>query len=136
MRIDVSVHGFKADDGLRNYVGLRLMSVLDHLVRHVNGVVVSVTDVPAGRGEIRKRCRMQARLAPAGTSRVEATAFDMYGAIDRAAEELAGAVAFELARSVTAAPSLGTLRRAVEAVPRSEAPGSDKAAPREGPVVP
>lgn len=136
MRIDVSVHGFKADEGLRNYVGLRLMSVLDHLVRHVDDVVVSVTGVSASRGEIGTRCRMQARLAPAGAARVEQAATDLYGAIDRAAEELAGAVAFELARNVTPAPSLGTLRRAVEAVPRSEAPGSHKAAPREGPVVP
>lgn len=117
MRVDVRNRGFKADDGLRNYVGLRLMSVLDHLVRQVNDVVVSLADVPARDGEVGKRCRMLARLAPSGAARVEETDSDLYGAIDRAAEELARAVAIDLAQGVTAAPSLGKLRRAVEAVP-------------------
>jgi ribosome-associated translation inhibitor RaiA len=117
MRIDVSVRGFKADEGLRNYVGLRLMSVLDHLVRQVNDVVVSLADVPARGGEVGKRCRMLAQLAPSGAARVEETASDLYGAVDRAAEELARAVAVELAQGVTAAPSLKKLRAsAAEAV--------------------
>lgn len=128
MRIDVRDRGFKADDGLRNYVGLRLMSVLDHLVRQVNDVVVSLADVKGSDGVVGKRCRMLARLAPSGAARVEETDSDLYGAIDRAAEELARAMALELARGVTAAPSLGTLRgRAVEAAP---AFGSTRHPPR------
>jgi putative sigma-54 modulation protein len=127
MRVDVRNRGFKADDGLRNYVGLRLMSVLDHLVRQVNDVVVSLADVPARDGEVGKRCRMLARLAPSGAARVEETDSTLYGAIDRAAEELARAVAVDLAQGVTAAPSLGKLRRAVEAVP---AFGSTRHPPR------
>jgi ribosome-associated translation inhibitor RaiA len=128
MRIDVRDRGFKADDGLRNYVGLRLMSVLDHLVRQVNDVVVSLADVPARDGQVGKRCRMLARLAPSGAARVEETDSDLYGAIDRAAEGLARAMALELARGVTAAPSMGKLRaRAVEAAP---AFGSTRHPPR------
>jgi ribosome-associated translation inhibitor RaiA len=110
MRIDVRDRGFKADDGLRNYVGLRLMSVLDHLVRQVNGVAVSLADVPALDGEVGKRCRMLARLAPSGAARAEETDSDPYVAIDRAAEELARVMVLERARRVTAARSLGKLR--------------------------
>jgi ribosome-associated translation inhibitor RaiA len=102
MRIDVRDRGFKADDGLRKYVGLRLMSVLDHLARQVNDVAVSLADVRARDGEVGKRCRMLARFAPSGAARIEQTDSDVYAAIDRAAEQLA--------REVTAARSLGKVR--------------------------
>jgi len=105
MRIDVMDRGGKATKPLRNYVGLRLMSVLDHLVRGVNGVAVSVTDVHDPDGEGGKRCRMLALLAPSGQARVEGTDSDLYGAIDRAAEELAHAVALQLSQPGTAARS-------------------------------
>jgi ribosome-associated translation inhibitor RaiA len=104
MRIDVRDGGFKADDALRSYVGLRLMSVLDHLVRQVNGVAVSLADVPGRDGKVVKRCRMLAWLAPSGSTGVEEMDSDLYAAIDRAAEELARGMALE--------GSLGKLRRA------------------------
>jgi ribosome-associated translation inhibitor RaiA len=113
MRIDVRNRAFKADDGLRNYIGLRLMSVLDHLVRQVNDVVVCLADVPARDGEVGKRCRMLARLAPSGAARVEETDSDLYGAIDRAAEELARAIAPHSLVERRLLPTLETFGRRV-----------------------
>jgi ribosome-associated translation inhibitor RaiA len=102
MRIEVTDRGLKATEALRNYVGLRLMSMLDHLVRQVDGVTVGLADVPAPRGGIDKRCRMLALLAPSGEVRVEETDRGLYAAIDRAAKRLAQGVALERARQVRA----------------------------------
>ncbi|MFS8070205.1 MAG: HPF/RaiA family ribosome-associated protein [Byssovorax sp.] len=105
MRFEVKDRGFQVAEGLRNYVGLRLMSVLDHHVRRVDGVTVCLTDIHAPGGVIDKRCRMVLRLAAAGEVGVEETAPGLYAAIDQAAERLARAVTLELAsRDRTAAP--------------------------------
>ena len=118
MRIDVRDRGFKPTEGLRNYVGLRLMSVLDHLVRHVEGVTVCLADVHAPEGGIDKRCRMLA-LLPSGEVCVEETDPGLYAAIDRAAERLAHGVALELARpAMTAAARLGQVRSGAVEVAR------------------
>ena len=102
MRIEVTDRGLKAAEGLRNYVGLRLMSMLDHLVRQVDSVTVGLGDVHAPEGGIDKRCRMLALLAPSGEVRVEETDPGLYAAVDRAAERLAQGVAIERARQVRA----------------------------------
>jgi len=94
MRIDVRDRGVKSTEALRNYVGLRLMSVLDHLVRRVDGVTVCLADVHAPEGGINKRCRMLA-LLPSGEVCVEETHPGLYAAIDRAAERLAHGVALD-----------------------------------------
>lgn len=113
MRIDVWDHGFKGGRDLRNYTGLRIMSFLDHLVQHVQEVTVNIADVDPPAGGIEKRCRMLARLVPAGEVRVEGTHSGLYAAIDRAAERLADAVTREVhGRDHRAAP----LRR----IPASE----------------
>jgi hypothetical protein len=98
MRIDVRDRGFKGSEGLRNYVGLRLMSVLDHLVREVEGVAVSLADVPGSDGLMEKQCRMLARLAPSGAVAVEHSCPALYQAIDETARRLALGVAEESAR--------------------------------------
>ena len=117
MRIDVKDQGVNVGDGLRNYVGLRLMSVLDHLERRVGGVTVYLTDVHAREGGVDKRCRMLAHLAPSGEVRVEETGPGIYAAIDRTAERLA----LELARRETtaAARTARAVARATERRPRT-----------------
>jgi hypothetical protein len=118
MRIDVH-RGFDAAGSFRDYAGLRLMSALDHLVRQVNHVAVNLTHVQAPDGGIDTRCRMLARLAPSGEARVDETDSGPYAAIDRAAEELAHAVALALAREQVEARSLRNRRTgAVEAALR------------------
>ncbi len=117
MRIDVRDRGFKATEGLRNYVGLRLMSVLDHLVRQVDGVTVCLADVHAPDGGIDKRCRMLA-LLPSGEVRVEEADPGLYAAIDRAAERLADGVALELRRREMTAAPLGQVRAGAVEVAR------------------
>ena len=111
MRIDV-YRGFDAPESFRNYVGLRLMSVLDHLVRQVDHVAVNLTHVHADGG-IDTRCRMLALLAPSGEARIDETDSGPYAAIDRAAEKLAYAVALELARGEMEARSLRNRRAGV-----------------------
>jgi ribosome-associated translation inhibitor RaiA len=118
MRIDVRDRGFKATEGLRSYVGLRLMSVLDHLVRQVDGVTVCLADVHAPEGGIDKRCRMLALLAPSGEARVEETDPGLYAAIDHAAERLADGVALELGRREMTAAPLGQVRAGAVEVAR------------------
>jgi hypothetical protein len=113
MRIEVFDRGGQVSEPVRNYVGLRLMSVLDQLVRQVNGVLVSIADVDTSDGEIGKRCRMVALLSPSGAAPVEKTESGLYAAIDRAAEELAHVVADELARREMTTQSLGRVRSAV-----------------------
>jgi ribosome-associated translation inhibitor RaiA len=98
MRIEVWDRGFKADKCLRNYAGLRLMSVFDHFARQVEGVTVCLTEVGLPDGGIEKRCRMVARLIRAGEVRAEDGHAGLYAAIDRAAERLATSVEVELER--------------------------------------
>lgn len=97
MKIEVRDRGFKANEDLRNYVGLRLMSVLDQLVQRVDGVTVSLAPVNAAGGIV-KQCRMLARLMPSGGVRVQHADPVLYAAIDRAAEQLAQCIGLELQR--------------------------------------
>jgi len=117
MRIDVRDRGVKSTEALRNYVGLRLMSVLDHLVRRVDGVTVCLADVHAPEGGINKRCRMLA-LLPSGEVCVEETHPGLYAAIDRAAERLAHGVALERARREMTAATPGQVRAGAVEVAR------------------
>ena len=117
MRIDVRDRGFKPTETLRNYVELRLMSVLDHLVRQVDGVTVCLADVHAPEGGINKRCRILA-LLPSGEVCVEETDPGLYAAIDRAAERLAHGVALERARREVTAATRGQVRAGAVEVAR------------------
>ena len=110
MRIDVRERGFKVDEGLRNYVGLRLMSVLDHLAGQVEGVTVRVVDADTPGDGTEKRCRMLARLASACEVHVEEAGPGIYAAIDRAAERLAHGVERALLRRETRTPRRGQAR--------------------------
>jgi ribosome-associated translation inhibitor RaiA len=101
MRIDVRDRGLKVGDGLRNYVGLRLMFVLDHLAGQVEAVTVRLADVDAASGGIGTRCRMLARLTSSREVHVVEADPGLYAAIDRAAERLAQGVARELLRQET-----------------------------------
>ena len=92
-----------------NYVGLRLMSVLDHLVGRVEGVTVRLADVEGPEGLIGKRCRMLARLTSSREVQVEGTAPGLYAAIDSAAEGLAHGVALDLLRRTTIARRHGSV---------------------------
>ena len=105
MRFEIRDRGFKVAEGLRGYVGLRLMSELDHHVRHVDSVTVCLSDVDAPEGGIERRCRMVVLLASSGEVAAEETDAGLYAAIDRTAERLAIGVALALARrSVASAP--------------------------------
>jgi ribosome-associated translation inhibitor RaiA len=96
VRVEVRDRAFEAAESLRRYVGLRLMSVLDHLVREVEGVTVALGDVSGDTSQ--KRCRMLAELTASGDAAVEERDAGLYTAIDRAAERLARGVALTTAR--------------------------------------
>lgn len=118
MRIDVRDRGFKPTEALRNYVGLRLMSVLDDLVRRVDSVTVCLADVQSREGETDRRCRMLA-LLPSGEVCVQETDPGLYAAIDRAAQRLAHGVALEQARRQMTAATRGQVRAGAVGVARS-----------------
>lgn len=95
MRVEVMDRGLQVPELVRDYARLRLMSVLDHLARHVGHVTVYL-DVGSSAGRTERRCRMFARITPSGQARAEATDSAVYPAIDRAAERLAHGVAVQL----------------------------------------
>ena len=130
MRIEVRDQSFKATEALRNYVGLRLTSVLDHLERQVDSVTVCLVDVHAPEGGGDKRCRMLALLTSSGQVWVQETDPGLYAAIDHAAERLAHGVALELARpAMTAAARQAQVRTgAVEAARSRGLTGISRAA--------
>jgi ribosome-associated translation inhibitor RaiA len=106
MRIEVRGKAAEPGQDVRNYVGLRLMSVLDHQVRRVEGVAVTLTPARLETGPAGTRCRMLALLRPTGSAIVDTTDADLYAAIDGAAERLARVVESELS-SRSEAPPLG-----------------------------
>ncbi len=109
MRIEVRERGVDAHEAVRNYVGLRLMSVLDYRVRRVESVIVSVTDAARTVEGAQTRCRMLAQLVPSGEVRVEEVDSRLHDAIDRAAERLSVAVD-EASRGRSALPLRGPAR--------------------------
>jgi hypothetical protein len=114
MRIEVWDGSCKADKGLANYVGLRLMSVLDHHVRCVDRVTVYVVDCDQRYGKTPSRCRMLAWLRPAGQVLVvQDTREGLYAVIDRTAEQLADGVT--LASASPTAATVARPRRSVHA---------------------
>jgi hypothetical protein len=90
MRIEIVYRGGQADLGLKRYVGLRLMSVLDQLEPDVELVTVLLDDVRPSEDEVesRQRCRVVARLISQAQVAVEHTDAGVYACIDAAAERL------------------------------------------------
>jgi ribosome-associated translation inhibitor RaiA len=91
MWIRVTDRGGEGDEGLKNYVWLRLLSSLGPLERQVRGVAAALVD-DAAPGKTKIRCGMVALLSTREV-RVEEAGADAYAAIDRAAQRLAQAVA-------------------------------------------
>lgn len=90
MRMEIVYRGGQADLGLKRYVGLRLMSVLDQLEPDVELVTVLLDGVrpPEDDAESRQRCRIVARLLSQTQVAVEHTDAGVYACIDAAAERL------------------------------------------------
>jgi hypothetical protein len=86
MWIRVTDRGVEGDEGLKNYVWLRLLSTLGHLERQVRGVAAALVD-----DGMRIRCGMIAVLSTREV-RVEEAGLDAYAAIDGSARRLADAV--------------------------------------------
>ena len=100
MRMEIVYRGAQADLGLKRYVGLRLMSVLDQLEPDVELVTVLLDGVQKADGdaEATQRCRIVARLLSRAQVAVEHIDAGVYASIDAAAERLA-----ELVRLATRA---------------------------------
>jgi len=110
MRIEVKEGGLDASEPLRDYAGLRLMSVLYPLLGHVHSVRVSVIGVNGGDAELASRCRMLAVLVPAGEVLVDVTDVGPHAAIDGAAKDLGNALRLHLARRQMTAQARGERR--------------------------
>lgn len=91
MRLEVVDRGGPAFPALKQYVGFRLTSVLDYIVRDIEVALVLLSVQPATESEGGTwvhRCRIVARFADGGQITVEHTDSDTYGSIDGAAESL------------------------------------------------
>jgi ribosomal subunit interface protein len=98
MRIELRGLGFAATAALERHAERRLLFALGRFAERLEDVAVRFEDVNGPRGGVDKRCRVVARLRPAGALRIEEHGEDLYLAIDRAADRIGRAVGRELAR--------------------------------------
>lgn len=93
----VAVHLSSSNESLRHYTEQRLLSCLGQIERVLATVTACVARLPGGR----HRCRMLAQPVSQPPVLVEEEDRDIYAAIDRAAEGLAGAVEVAMQRAAT-----------------------------------
>jgi hypothetical protein len=131
MRLEIVYRGGQPDPGLKRYVGLRLMSVLDQLEPDIELVMVRLDGARASGDDagVRHRCRIVARLLSRAQVAVEHTDDGVYASIDAAADRLAA-----LARLAARAPLVVRERRPRAAPERltPARPSAGTSAPRSG----
>lgn len=87
MQIHIRAKGFELTDALRAHVEHRLASAVDHVAHAITGAHVTLEDVNGPKGGVDKHCRVTFDGAPGGHEPIDATATDMYAAIDLATEK-------------------------------------------------
>jgi ribosome-associated translation inhibitor RaiA len=99
-------------DAMRAYIDRRVYSSLARFAGRLHHVTASISDIAAGTGQRRYSCRIEAELRPSGGSMVEESSdVDLFRAIDRAADQLAGTLSGGVRRSMphVAAGTIGTV---------------------------
>lgn len=99
MKVHVRSRQVELDDAIRSHVERRLELGLGRLADRIGRVTVYVVDVNGPRGGEDKVCRIEVRLRPTGTVIVGDAGAEILGAIDRAADRAAQAVARALKKS-------------------------------------
>lgn len=99
MNVDIQSLGFPMTEALADHAGRRLRFVLPRHSDRIQRVVVRLGDENGPRGGLDKFCRIQVYLCNAPLAVIEATAPDLYTAIDRAVDRVGRVVVRHLERS-------------------------------------
>jgi putative sigma-54 modulation protein len=97
MNIELRSSNLPISEALREHVSRRIDFAVRRFASRIDRIVVRLVDVNGPRGGPDKRCRIIARLSPAGSVIVEATDADVYVAASQAAIRLDERVARALA---------------------------------------
>jgi ribosomal subunit interface protein len=98
MKILLRGLGIGATPAIERHVERRLGFALGRFGQRLRDVTVRFEDVNGPRGGVDKVCRLVTRLRSGETVRIEERCFDLYSAIDRAADRLRLTVSRRLAR--------------------------------------
>jgi putative sigma-54 modulation protein len=96
-KIELRGSNLPISEALREHLTRKLDFVLRRLGEHVDRIIVRIVDINGPKGGLDKRCRIIARLSPAGIVVVEATDADSYVAVSHAATRMEE----RIARAVT-----------------------------------
>lgn len=107
MRLDIRGSHVEVTDALRVHVERRLRGALGRFERRILRVTVHLAD-PGGGG---KHCQIAVAVSCAEQGVAEVLDSDLYTAIDRAADRIAGAVARELEQPCGHPPRIPVVSR-------------------------
>ena len=99
MQIEILARHFPMTDALHEYITRRLEFALGTKYEHIQLVKVRLSDVNGPRGGKDKCCHIRVVMPKHTEIVIEDTEFDLYVAIDRAADRASRAVARKLNRN-------------------------------------
>jgi len=97
MQIKIQASNFSLTRAMRTYIERRLGFALSTCYRHVNRILVRLSDINGPRGGNDKRCHLEVIL-PGQAVVVEDTEADLYDAINRASSRAGRTVMRQLRR--------------------------------------
>ena len=100
MQIDIQARNFSLTEALRSYTERRLRLALTCCGRHIQRLVVRLSDINGPRGGADKRCHLQVVLAGRPDVVIEDTEADLYAAIDRASDRAGRTVVRRIQRQL------------------------------------
>ena len=98
MRLEIASKGFEAGSGFRELIERKLRFVLGRFGTRVARVTVHLADMAGQCGDMDKRCRIVARLAPTGQVCVDVTDTELDMALNRAAKRIGPTISRDLRR--------------------------------------
>lgn len=96
--VDIQARNFSLTKALRNYIDRRLRFTLGNRDKHIQRVIVRLSDINGPRGGEDKCCQIQVILPHLKDVVVEDIETDMYVAIDRATDRVNRVVGRRLSR--------------------------------------
>lgn len=98
VHVNIQARNFSLTKALRNHIDRRLNLTLGSRDKHIQSVVVRLSDINGPRGGEDKCCQIQVILPHLKDVVVEDIETDMYAAIDHAADRVSHAVGRRLSR--------------------------------------
>jgi ribosome-associated translation inhibitor RaiA len=98
MQIEMQAHSFPLTDALRSHAEWQLRFTLTFFDKHIQRVIMRLSDTYGPRGGVDKRCHLQVVLAGLSDVVIEDTDADLYVAIGRATDRAVRTIERRLAR--------------------------------------